>query len=68
MAQNARQQTRHSIDQHHRGNRAIGQDIIADRDFRVGQMLDHAVINAFIMPADDDQMRLAAKNPPPFAD
>ena len=68
VTQNSRKQTRDSIDQHDRGDRAVGQDIIADRDFRVHQLFDHAVINSFVMPANDDQVLTRSKAPSPFAD
>ena len=61
VAEDTRQQTNNRIDENHRGNRAIRQHIIADRNLRIDQMLDHAVIDSFVMPADDDQMRLARK-------
>ncbi len=61
MTQNTRQQAHHRIDEHSRGNGAVRQDIIANRDFRVDQVLVNAMIDSFIMAANDDQVRLVRR-------
>ena len=57
MTKNARQQTHNCIDKHNRGNRAVGEHVIADGNFEIDQVLDHAMIHAFVMTANDDEMR-----------
>ena len=56
VTENAGQQSDNGIDQHDRSDRSIGQHVIANRNLQINQMFDHAVIDAFIMPADDDEM------------
>ena len=53
MAQNTRQQSHDRIDENDRGNRAIRQHVIANRDLRVDQMFDDAMIDPFVVPADN---------------
>ena len=57
MPEHARQQPRDRVDHDNRGNRAIRQHVIADGNLRVDQMLGHAVIDPFVMTADDDEVR-----------
>ncbi len=51
IAQNPRQQARHGIDHHRGGQLSAAQDIIADRDLFVGQVLGHALVHAPVATA-----------------
>jgi hypothetical protein len=39
-----------------RGKRAICEDIVADGDFLVDEMIPHTLVHAFIVTANEDQM------------
>ena len=54
----AGEQPNDRIDEDDRSDRAIGEDVISDRNLRVDQLLDNAVVHSFVMPADDDKMFL----------
>ncbi|MEY2575296.1 MAG: hypothetical protein QOF80_783, partial [Verrucomicrobiota bacterium] len=45
----------------HGRNGAIGQHVIANRNFGINQMFDYPMIHSFVVPADDDDMRLPGK-------
>ena len=51
------QQTHDCINEYDRSDRAIGEHIIANRNLHIDKMFDHAVIDSFVMAANDDQMR-----------
>lgn len=47
---------RDDIGEYHRGKFATGQDVIADGDFFVDTKLDKALVDAFVVSADDDEI------------
>ena len=56
--QRARQQTGHSIDNHHSRKISAGQDIISYRNIPVNQNLTNPFVNSFIVSANDNQVFL----------
>jgi hypothetical protein len=61
VAECARQQTNNCINQNNCGDRAVGQHIVANRNLEIDQMFDHAVIDSFVMAAENDEMRFLRK-------
>src|SRR5437868_6497345 len=57
VTENARREPDDRIDYDNGRDRAIGQDVIADRQFKIDQMFNHAMVDAFVMSADDDEVR-----------
>ena len=57
IAQRPGKQTNDCINKNYRSNRAVSKHIIADRNLKIDQMFDHAVIDSFVMAGNDDQMR-----------
>ena len=49
------------VDKYNRGNRAVREDIVADGNLKIDEMFDNAVIDPFVMTADDDEMRFPRK-------
>src|SRR3989442_5647742 len=56
IAQNARQEPSHCVDNDHYRQRAIREHVITDRQFIIGQLLPHTLIEAFIMARDQKQL------------
>ena len=56
-AEHAGDQPHHGFEQHHRGDFAAGQHIVADRDFLEIARLDHALVDPLEPPADDHRAR-----------
>src|SRR5256885_2087647 len=46
------------IGQHDGGNRAVSQDVVANRNLKIDKLLDHPMVYAFVMTADDDEMSI----------
>src|ERR1700730_19433870 len=57
VTKNSGQQTHDRVYEHNGGDRAIWQNVITDRNLEIDKMLDHALVDAFVMTADDDEMR-----------
>ena len=64
VAQHAGQQPDDGVKQHDRGNRTVGQDVIANGNFIGHQRFDHAVVHALVVPAQDDEVIDAASRGP----
>ena len=54
VADDVGQQAHDGVDDDQRGQRAVGQDEIADAKFLVDEMLAHALVDAFVMAADEN--------------
>src|SRR5882762_5628443 len=61
IADDAGHQARDRIDQHHRGDLAAAQDIVADRYLARVERGPNAVVDPFVPSAHDDQPRLGGK-------
>ena len=61
VAQDAGKQPDDRVNENNRGDRAIRQDVIADRNLHIDQMLDDAVVDPFVMTANDDEMFFGGK-------
>ena len=59
MAKSTRQQARDRINENDCSDRAVRQHIIANRNLKIDQMLNHAVIDSFVMATDNDKMRFS---------
>ena len=68
IAENTGDQSHNCINQNHSCDRAIRQHIIADGNFLIDQMFHDSMIDAFVMPTDDDQMRFVLKVVSPTLD
>src|SRR5438477_6565498 len=53
----ARDEASHRIDHDHRRQLAPGQDEVADRKLLIDVAFDDTLVDAFVMPADDHEMR-----------
>ena len=56
VAEHAGQQSHHGIRDNQRGQRAIGQNVIAERNFLVDQVLGHPLVDPLVVPGDHDEM------------
>lgn len=56
VAENSWQQAHDRIDKNHRGDGAIRENIIADRNLGIDQIFDYAMIDSFVMATDDDEV------------
>src|ERR1022692_2337458 len=61
VAQYTRQQAGHGVNYDRRRQLAAAQHIIPYGQLVIGQMLGHALVHAFITPANEQQLRQAAK-------
>ena len=52
VAEHARDESHHGIDEHHRGQLATTEHVIADAQLKGLQFVDDALVNPFIMPGD----------------
>ena len=59
VAEHAGDQPHHSIRDDRSGERAVGEDVIADADFLIDEVVDDALIDAFVMTAEENEMRKA---------
>jgi len=57
IAEGAGQQAGNGVDDDHGREAAVGKDVIPDRQFVMGQGLPHAIVDALIAAADDQQVR-----------
>ena len=60
IAEGPRQQARHRIDHHHRRNRPVRQDVVADGQLQIHERVNHALVHALVVAAEDDVVRVAA--------
>src|SRR6185312_3806899 len=58
VAKRAGQQPRHGINDYHRRQPAVGQHVIADGQFVIGQRLAHPLVKSFIAAANQEQVLL----------
>ena len=61
MTEDPWNKSHNGVDKCNRGNRAIREHIVADGNFKIDKVLDDAVIDPFVMTADDDEMRFLRK-------
>src|SRR6266571_6675072 len=61
IADHARHQPRHRVDQYHRGDLATAENVIADRDLAARQGGAHTIVDALVPAADHDQFWLCRK-------
>ena len=59
MAQRTRQLAQDGVAHDHRGELAAGQHVAADRDLVAGEVLDDALVEPLVAPAQQRQRRLA---------
>ncbi|MEI9895718.1 MAG: hypothetical protein WDN28_18000 [Chthoniobacter sp.] len=57
IAEHPRQQPHYRIGEDRRGNRAIGQNVIANGNLLIHEMIDHPLVDPFVVPAEQDEMR-----------
>src|SRR5262249_11530811 len=58
IPEHTRDQPHNCIYQNHGRDCTISQDIVSDGNFLIDQVFNDSMIHPFVMPADDDQMRL----------
>src|SRR4029077_7378256 len=61
IAEGARQLAQHCVRDHHRGQLAAGEDVAADRDRLVGEVLGDALIEALVAPTEQRDMWLGGE-------
>ena len=59
-AERARQPPHDGIDEHDRGQLAAGEDVVADADLVVDEVLADALVDALVVAAEEDQPRASA--------
>lgn len=61
VAERAGEQTYDRIRQHDRSNGTVCKHIIPNGNFKIDKVFNHAVIDAFVMTTNDDEMRFLRK-------
>src|SRR5437870_3423868 len=57
MSQCTRQQAHDCVNENDCSDSAVCEHIIANRNLKIDKMFDHAVIDSFVMAAENDEMR-----------